>query len=623
MSLLTSLSIRNRLLLTCGLVFISMLFLSWLQSHESREINALQTSLNDVQRLNVSLLMLRRHEKDFLARKELQYQQSFNQEIAATQDRLANLATDNSIIADYAEQIAQLGNYLQQYNNGFNDLVSLQKTIGLDETSGLYGDLRNAVHQVEEQLGEHPEVRASMLMLRRHEKDFMLRRDQKYVDRLVSEVRNFKQIAITYLEPEAVSELMPLMDAYETRFLNLVRSEKVKGLSASDGLMLSLRQHSHDMEALFSTISQQLEQDIVTSVDATQNRLLLAFLFVALVLIVLVGAIAYSISRPLSMFAESISAIIGDLDLQHRVPAKGNDEIAAVARDFNHLLDVLVKVIGRVSGSALTVAQAAEELSTTTIELRNSSGSQSQEVEQAAVAMNEMTATIQEIARNASSAADGVQLVHQQLQEGVAVSQAAKEEIQQLTLEVQGAAAAIQELEKNSENIGQVLDAIQNVAEQTNLLALNAAIEAARAGEQGRGFAVVADEVRTLAQRTQESTETIRQTINEFQSGTNQVVSTVASSNKRAESGIERVSHTSDILGQIADMMSNINDMNLQIATASEEQGATSEEINRNITQVTEISRQVSDQTDQTAIASNELAEVSADLMDAVKQFKL
>lgn len=195
-------------------------------------------------------------------------------------------------------------------------------------------------------------------------------------------------------------------------------------------------------------------------------------------------------------------------------------------------------------------------------------------------------------------------------------------EIQQLTQEVQQAAEAIKTLERDSTNIGQVLDAIQGIAEQTNLLALNAAIEAARAGEQGRGFAVVADEVRTLAQRTQESTQSIRETINQLQQGTAQVVDTVQRSNKRAETGITKVAQSSEILAEIAQQMSIVTDMNTQVAAAAEEQGAVAEEINRNVVSVSDLSKQVSGQTHEATATSENLAQLSTDLQDMVKQFK-
>jgi methyl-accepting chemotaxis protein len=240
----------------------------------------------------------------------------------------------------------------------------------------------------------------------------------------------------------------------------------------------------------------------------------------------------------------------------------------------------------------------------------------------AVVAVNEMSSTIQEIARNATQAASSVHETHERIKQGVTIGSEARNEILALTHEVQEAVSAIKTLEVNSTNIGHVLDAIQNVAEQTNLLALNAAIEAARAGEQGRGFAVVADEVRTLAKRTQESTETIRQTITELQQGTRQVVSTVTRSNQRAETGIERVSQSSEILGDISRMVGVINDMNIQIATAAEEQGAVAEEISRNVTRVNDISRNVAEQAEQTALASHDLAGLGSELQNIVRQFR-
>ena len=622
MSLLAQLSIKSRLVIACVVAITGLLLVAFLQSQGMARVQHIEETRIDLGNLKSSMLMLRRHEKDFLSRKDDKYVTEFDREQTNSQSILARLIEDLDRVAIDSGNIARMQQLLLNYQSVFNEVVQLQREIGYDEESGLYGALRNAVHQVEKQLVDNPDIRASMLMLRRHEKDFMLRRDSKYLDRFGGEVANFKAVSSQLLGSGTASALVELIDRYDSQFRRLVAAEQKKGLGAEDGKLGEMRDRIHAMESLFADQEAYLDQVTQQAVAAARQNILVTIGIVATLIVLLLVVVAVSIIRPLSEFTEQITRIIQNLDLSIRMPVNGRDEINAVAGTFNELLNVLESMLIKVNDVSLTVAQAAEELAATSAEVRQSSSAQNDEVEQASVAMNEMTSTIQEISRNASEAADSVAVIYERLKEGVSVSDQACEEIQLLTTEVQGAANAIKELEKNSENIAQVLDAIQSVAEQTNLLALNAAIEAARAGEQGRGFAVVADEVRTLAQRTQESTETIRQTINEFQSRTNHVVATVANSNQRAETGIERVTRSADILNSIADMMSNINDMNLQVATASEEQGAAADEINRNINRVTELSRNVSEQTDQTAIASNELAEVSAGLMQTVKQFR-
>jgi len=501
--------------------------------------------------------------------------------------------------------------------------VGQQGKVGYDSKSGLYGALRASVHSVEEKLTDTPELRASILMLRRHEKDFMLRRDMKYLSKFNQEIDDFISLSAVYMSAEDSEAINDSINSYASQFKSLVDAENSIGLDQNSGALGELRATVHESEKLFEGLKSQLHQTIVISTSKNNQFLIGSIVVVGLVISILALAVAFSIFKPLEKFAEEITGVITDKDLSMRLSVHGGDEIGEVAVSFNSLLEALHEMISRINVASMTVASSAEEMSMVTKEVKLSSDTQTSEVQHAAVAVNEMSATAHEIARNASSAADSVSEVDMQLKEGVDVSQEARQEIEALTHEVQEAANAIKELEQNSENIGQVLDAIQNVAEQTNLLALNAAIEAARAGEQGRGFAVVADEVRTLAQRTQESTETIRKTITEFQQGTNQVVATVSNSNQRAESGIAKVTRSSEILTDISTMVSQINDMNIQIAAAAEEQGATAEEISSNVTRVSDLSESTKAQTEQTSEASAELAQLGASLRDMVKAFKL
>jgi len=237
--------------------------------------------------------------------------------------------------------------------------------------------------------------------------------------------------------------------------------------------------------------------------------------------------------------------------------------------------------------------------------------------------MNEMTTSVHEVARNASEASQSAARANDESTEGKKVVGKAIDSIDGLSNEVKKAADVIKELESDSEKIGAVLDVIQGIAEQTNLLALNAAIEAARAGEQGRGFAVVADEVRTLASRTQQSTQEIEQMIERLQKGARTAVTVMQEGSKQANETTGLAADAAASLEGIIRAIGTINDMNAQIASAAEEQGAVAEEINRNVVKINEGVQDVAAGSDQTATATEELARLASELRESVQRFRI
>ncbi|MGP3789582.1 methyl-accepting chemotaxis protein [Pseudomonas sp. B392_1p] len=240
-----------------------------------------------------------------------------------------------------------------------------------------------------------------------------------------------------------------------------------------------------------------------------------------------------------------------------------------------------------------------------------------------ASAMNEMSATVQEVAKNASQTATASRSADDETRAGVQVADDALKGIEILIREIEKAAGVILRVENDSAKIGMVVGVINGIAEQTNLLALNAAIEAARAGEQGRGFAVVADEVRTLASRTQQSTEEIQAMIEQLQGGVRNAVNAMEGAQSQARSGADFVARAADSLSAIANEVTLINDMNAQVATAAEEQSAVAEEINRNIISISQSADTTSTEATQNSQISEELVRLAAELNRLVARFKL
>ena len=310
-------------------------------------------------------------------------------------------------------------------------------------------------------------------------------------------------------------------------------------------------------------------------------------------------------------------------DLTHKVSISGKDEFAWMCWEYSQGRKGFMALVKEILGSAGQLAAAAEELSAITEQSNAGVMRQQGEIGQVATAMNEMSATVAEVSKNAASAATAAQEADQQANDGWNVVNTTVQTINNLASEVERTSEVIENLKGDSLSIGTVLDVIRDIAEQTNLLALNAAIEAARAGEQGRGFAVVADEVRTLASRTQQSTREINDMIERLQNGANQAVSVMEMGRAKAEESVAQAAKAGEALQSITGVVDKIKSMNMQIASAAEEQSSTAEEINRNIVNISEVAQETAGGSQQTASASDELARLASDLQSQVGKFKV
>jgi methyl-accepting chemotaxis protein len=280
-------------------------------------------------------------------------------------------------------------------------------------------------------------------------------------------------------------------------------------------------------------------------------------------------------------------------------------------------------LVSQVISAAGQVGSSAEQTAATMSQSNAGIQQQNSEIDQVATAIEEMSATVQEVARNAAAAAEAADRANSASGNGNRVVSDVGNSIQSLSNEVNQATAIIRELESESDNIGTVLDVIRGIAEQTNLLALNAAIEAARAGEQGRGFAVVADEVRTLASRTQQSTEEIHGMIDRLQQGARNAVNAMQSGQEKSEDSVRKSAEAHAALQSIETAVGEINDMNAQIASAAEEQSAVAEEINRNVVAIRDISSHTTAGLQQTVGSSQALLQVARQLQSLVNEFKV
>lgn len=342
----------------------------------------------------------------------------------------------------------------------------------------------------------------------------------------------------------------------------------------------------------------------------------------ATVMIVLATYLGRHAAQRAERVVERLNAI-ADGDFTRTTSIAGRDEFAWMSRKCDAVQKNLSTIMRDVRTNSEQLATAAEKLSQITEQSRKGVTNQSQKTEQVATAMSEMSSTVHEVARNASNAAKAANDANEQARGGTSVVKNTIQSIEQLAIEVDRAAETINKLKEDSVNIGTVLDVIRGIAEQTNLLALNAAIEAARAGEQGRGFAVVADEVRTLASRTQQSTQEIQGMIERLQGGANLAVSAMTQGRNAARNSVDQAINAGQSLETINRHIDTIKEMNTQIANAAEGQSSTAEEINRNVVNISSISHETARSAEQTAQASEELARLAMQLQSQVSSFRV
>jgi len=392
---------------------------------------------------------------------------------------------------------------------------------------------------------------------------------------------------------------------------------------------LQVEQLQNEMEQMgteLRAVSLELSQRKVEQRDSeavAARSLLTSVALLALIVGVIAGwLITQQITQPLRQTL-ALAARIAKGDLSQLEPVQRRDEMGQLQTRMSEMIASLRELIGGIDQGIGQLSQAASQLAASSEDTKLRINQQREETDQVATAMNQMSATVQEVAQNAEQASLAATNADQQAQLGDQVVGEAIGRIEQLAGQMDHCLAAMQHLAGESQRIGSILDVIKSVSEQTNLLALNAAIEAARAGEAGRGFAVVADEVRGLAQRTSTATEEIGQLIDSLHNGTDEVNRLLDSSKSLTEQSVELSRRAGQALGQITDTVSSIQGMNQQIATASEEQSVVAEQINRSVISVRDVSEQTGAASEQTAASSGELEQLGRQLRGMVGRFNL
>jgi len=451
-----------------------------------------------------------------------------------------------------------------------------------------------------------------------------------------SRIDEARQIYQQFTETPGLAEWQRLEVALEKDFhiyqnvLDELHDALAQGsLERYNALNLKARAIHDDFENTAQAFDGKLEQYARQIMEETAQRadtaLLFVFLLLAIPLMLMLGCwyfISRHILKPLRIAGEHLKQMARG-DLREEIKVCSSNEIGELFRSLQQLQTGRKQVVEQIGRCAGQLAEAAVELSTITKEGTQSLQQQYQELELAATAVNEMTAAVADVARNAVSTSKASEHSNQLAMQSREQVRSSLQEIGNMNSEIQSSSAQIQTLAQHAQQIGRVLDVIRAVSEQTNLLALNAAIEAARAGEAGRGFVVVADEVRSLAQRTGESTREIEQMIEGIQSGTQQAVASMLSSTRRAQTTLEATESSGAALEDIFKALSDINERNLLIASAAEQQAQVAREVDRNLLNIRDLSSNAAGGAQQTRSASDELSRLAVELNSMIEQFKV
>ncbi|WP_429214922.1 methyl-accepting chemotaxis protein [Aeromonas veronii] len=412
-----------------------------------------------------------------------------------------------------------------------------------------------------------------------------------------------------------------LLNAFAAGDLDKVRSLRKNETRAA---LEEVGAKSYRLRESNNEIADEMVKDIAAMYSNVRTMSIIVSLVTLGFVVVIAWLLTAQIRNPVMALLEQTRRVSsGDLTSRIDMQQFNNDELGTLAKGFGEMQTNLRTLVSEVSGSVVQLSSATEEMSSVARQSAANMSAQQHELNQLATAMNEMQATVQEVSRNTSDAASAATSASETAEIGAQTVNDSILRIERVAGAIESTAVVIRQLGDDSRNIGMVLEVIRGIAEQTNLLALNAAIEAARAGEQGRGFAVVADEVRTLAKRTQDSTSQINTIIAELQQRAEQAGSTMQQSQELMNTTVATAREAGESISQISGSVSSISHMNIQIATATEEQGAVSEELNRNVVNISHASEEVAAGATQMAQACNELNHLATQLQDMVRRFRV
>ena len=626
MNFLQNLTIKRRLQLNALVVGLAIIVMLCIIIYEARIMLKLNETIQYAEELDIHELSMRKYEKDFLFYKDESSLDLFTKEYKQLQLKLEKLTVLSTDLNIATAQVSQFSALAKQYYDDFQVVVKLQRKIGLHPKDALYGELREAVHSIETLLNEQNnyQLLTTMLQLRRAEKDFMLRLDTKYLDRFNKLAVELKQqVSAADLPNQTRSQLASLMSNYQGKFTALVEAQVALGVDLNSGALGKMRISVKKSDEVVSYITAATKEQVSETANQAQLLAIVIFVIASVIVMALVYLTSRSIIQPIERVYQAIDEIRRNNDLSLFIEHKGKDEVTRMTIDFNSLIGDFKKLIYEVNTALKTLNIATEDLSNTTAATSSGMQEQLHEADMVATAATEMQATIQDISHNTEAAAKKAESTNESALQGQVEVESTIKHINALSDSLVNASGVVSQLEKDGETIGSVLDVIRAIAEQTNLLALNAAIEAARAGEQGRGFAVVADEVRSLAQRTQESTSEIEGIINTLQQRTQEVVSIMHQCLAQGGESATQATKAGELLGSITLDVQTIMEMSTQIAVAIDEQSQVASEVNKNVVRIRDIAQSASEHSANNAQTSEEVSAQARVLHSAIDKYKV
>lgn len=620
MYMFNSLTIKRKLQVLAVIALASLLALSLLNFHIANQKQVLANAKVELVHIQNAVSDTLRVEVAFLAEPDKTHLNQMKDII--DRSLKASEALQNSVKKlDFKSTKLQLvDNAFHDYFASFNQIHQTMDQYGFDQNQGIRGQLRSKVHELEAWLDKNQDDKALILLLqiRRSEKDFIIRGDNKYVDKVADGVKKLR----SHLATQGANQLY-ILDQYLVAFNQAADKYNQLGYkNNTTGLKSELNRAQQTLDTALESLVAELEilqGEVYGNAQTMQWSLSIAMaIFMIVFLMVIIRSITYSIDSAI----DDIAKVTATGDLRLTIRKHSNDEIGQLAHSVNELLVKFLSVIRSIHSAVDIVNTESTRVAVSVDQSGQQLVQQKMEVETVASAVTEMGAVAHDIAINAENTAKRVNAVSNNAKSGQVQVQTTISQMTQLSNQLVESAKQVYLLQDKSNAISAVMTVIKGIAEQTNLLALNAAIEAARAGEQGRGFAVVADEVRSLAVKTQESTSEITEIINQLQSSTSAIVGSIDQCKQQGLATAEQTQLAGAAFADIIADISEISEMTSTIAVAVEQQSTVAQEINQNIVRISDYADELANNSQQNAHASSQVSEQAHQLDEATSWFK-